>query len=34
MLVWGFTAGLLDRVLALCGLTLPWDTERFRPLPL
>jgi 8-oxo-dGTP pyrophosphatase MutT (NUDIX family) len=34
MLVWGFTAGLLDRVLALCGLTLPWDTERFRALPL
>jgi 8-oxo-dGTP pyrophosphatase MutT (NUDIX family) len=26
--VWGFTAGLLDRVLALAGWELPWDNER------
>ncbi|MCU0278782.1 MAG: CoA pyrophosphatase [Candidatus Nanopelagicales bacterium] len=28
MLVWGFTALLLDRILALGGWELPWDTER------
>jgi 8-oxo-dGTP pyrophosphatase MutT (NUDIX family) len=33
MLVWGFTAGLLDRLLDLGGLSRPWDTGRTRPLP-
>jgi 8-oxo-dGTP pyrophosphatase MutT (NUDIX family) len=33
LLVWGFTAGLLDRLLALGGWELPWDTSRRRPLP-
>lgn len=28
MLVWGFTAGLLDRVLELAGWSRPWDTTR------
>lgn len=33
MLVWGFTAGLLDRLLEIGGLARPWDTSRVRPLP-
>ena len=33
MLVWGFTAGLLDRLLALGGWELPWDTSRVEPFP-
>ena len=33
MLVWGFTAGLLDRLLDLGGLARPWDPSRIRPLP-
>lgn len=33
MLVWGFTAGLLDRVLDLAGWTQPWDRGRVRDLP-
>ena len=32
LLVWGFTAGLLDRLLALGGWELPWDTSRRRAL--
>jgi 8-oxo-dGTP pyrophosphatase MutT (NUDIX family) len=32
MLVWGFTAGLLDRLLALGGWERPWDRTRHRPL--
>ena len=32
LLVWGFTAGLLDRLLALGGWELPWDTSRRRVL--
>ena len=28
MLVWGFTAGLLDRLLDLAGWSRPWPTER------
>lgn len=28
MLVWGFTAGLLDRIMALAGWERPWDSER------
>ena len=32
LLVWGFTAGLLDRLLALGGWEQPWDTSRSRTL--
>lgn len=33
MLVWGFTAGILDRLLAFGGWEQPWDTTRMRDLP-
>ncbi len=33
VLVWGFTAGILDRLLALCGWERPWDAERVEELP-
>ena len=33
LFVWGFTAGLLDRVLVEAGLDKPWDTTRFERLP-
>ncbi|WP_426563937.1 NUDIX hydrolase [Angustibacter sp. McL0619] len=33
LFVWGFTAGLLSRVLALAGLEVPWPTERVADLP-
>ncbi|MCW2496994.1 CoA pyrophosphatase [Jatrophihabitans sp.] len=33
LFIWGFTAGLLDRLLTLGGWALPWDTDRQRPLP-
>lgn len=33
MFVWGFTAGLLSRVLDLAGLTFPWQRERVVDLP-
>ena len=33
MLVWGFTAGVLDRLLALGGWERPWDRERVEQLP-
>ena len=32
LLVWGFTAGVLDRLLALGGWEQPWDRSRLRPL--
>jgi 8-oxo-dGTP pyrophosphatase MutT (NUDIX family) len=32
LLVWGFTAGVLDRLLALGGWDRPWDRDRLRPL--
>lgn len=32
LLVWGFTAGLLDRLLHLAGWELPWDTSRLAVL--
>lgn len=32
MVVWGFTAGVLDAVLTSCGLTRPWDESDVRPL--
>lgn len=33
ILVWGFTAGLLDRLLRLGGFERPWDASRVEPLP-
>ena len=33
MLVWGFTAGVLDRLMALAGWELPWDRSRIGELP-
>jgi 8-oxo-dGTP pyrophosphatase MutT (NUDIX family) len=33
LLVWGFTAGLLDRLLAVAGFERPWDRGRRRELP-
>lgn len=33
LFVWGFTAGLLDRVLDLAGWARPWDETVLRPLP-
>jgi hypothetical protein len=33
MLVWGFTALLVDRLLALGGWEQPWDTGREEDLP-
>jgi len=33
LLVWGFTAGLLSRLFALCGWERPWDAAALRPLP-
>jgi 8-oxo-dGTP pyrophosphatase MutT (NUDIX family) len=31
--VWGFTAGLLSRLLAIAGLEQPWDSSRQEDLP-
>ncbi len=33
LLVWGFTAGLLSRLFALCGWERPWDASILRPVP-
>lgn len=33
LFVWGFTAGLLSRLLALAGLERPWDESRLHALP-
>ena len=33
MLVWGFTAGLLEAILEAAGLAEPWDERDVRPLP-
>ena len=33
MVVWGFTAGLLDRMLWLAGWERPWDRDRTEDLP-
>jgi 8-oxo-dGTP pyrophosphatase MutT (NUDIX family) len=33
LFVWGFTAGLLDRLLRLAGWEQPWDRQVSRPLP-
>jgi 8-oxo-dGTP pyrophosphatase MutT (NUDIX family) len=34
MLVWGFTAGVLDRLLRLGGWEREWDREAFVPFPI
>jgi 8-oxo-dGTP pyrophosphatase MutT (NUDIX family) len=33
MLVWGFTGGVLDRLLALAGWERPWNRDRVEQLP-
>jgi NUDIX domain len=33
LLVWGFTGGLLDRLIHLGGWEQPWDPSRVVPLP-
>jgi hypothetical protein len=33
MLVWGFTAALVDRLLTLAGWEQPWDRRRVAELP-
>ncbi len=33
LLVWGFTAGILDRLLVLSGFERPWDASRVEDLP-
>lgn len=33
LLIWGFTAGILDRLLHLSGLERPWDRSRVEPVP-
>jgi hypothetical protein len=33
MVVWGFTAALLDALLTAAGLERPWDVHDVRPLP-
>jgi len=33
MLIWGFTAGLVDRLLALAGWERPWDASSVLELP-
>ncbi len=33
LLVWGFTGGLLDRLIHLAGWERPWDESRLVPLP-
>lgn len=33
LFVWGFTAGLLDRLLEIAGWALPWDNRDVRDLP-
>lgn len=31
-LVWGFTAGVIDRILHYCGWEIPWDRQKQVPL--
>lgn len=33
LFIWGFTAGLLDRMLSFGGWARPWDKTQLRPLP-
>ncbi len=34
ILIWGFTTGVLNTLLDLCGSTRPWDQSIVRDLPL
>lgn len=34
LFIWGFTAGLLDRLLTLSGWERPWDHNRLQPVPM
>jgi hypothetical protein len=34
MLVWGYTAGVLDWLLTLAGWAVPWDRSIVEPVPL
>jgi hypothetical protein len=34
MLVWGFTAGILDKLLSLGGWEQEWDRTRTEPFPI
>ena len=33
LFVWGFTAGIIDRLVAMAGWERPWDRSRYEPLP-
>jgi len=33
LVLWGFTAGIVARLLAACGWDQPWDTTQVRGLP-
>lgn len=33
LLLWGFTGGIVDKVLELAGLARPWDGDRVQALP-
>ena len=33
LLLWGFTGGIVDRLLELSGLARPWDKENLMPVP-
>jgi hypothetical protein len=33
LVLWGFTAGIVSRLLDFLGWTRPWDEERVRDLP-
>jgi hypothetical protein len=33
LILWGFTAGIVSRLLAYVGWERPWDRSRVRPLP-
>lgn len=33
LIVWGFTAMVLDRIFDAAGWTVPWDTTDERPVP-
>lgn len=33
LVIWGFTAGVLSRLVAKCGWERPWDESRVLPLP-
>ena len=33
MLIWGFTGGLLSRLMDIAGWSIPWDDEKIVDLP-